>query len=124
MNRLRPVLIAALCSAVAACGGVVPPPATQISRPPAGPPASAFTRPGPLIGTDARHLIQMFGQPRLDIRESTMRKLQFANGRCVLDAYLYFPPQGKEQLVTHVDARTPTGTDIDAASCSAALQAK
>src|SRR3546814_20487597 len=83
--------------------------------PPAGPPASAFTRPGPLIGSDAKQLMRLFGQPRLDIRESAMRKLQFANGRCVLDAYLYLPPQGKEPLVTHVDARTPTGTDVDAA---------
>lgn len=120
----RPALVAALSLPLAACGGVVPPPATQVARPPAGPPASAFTRPGPLIGSDARHLTQMFGQPRLDIRESTMRKLQFANGRCVLDAYLYVPPQGKEPLVTHVDARTPAGTDIDPASCAAMLQAK
>src|SRR3546814_12413998 len=77
-----------------------------------------------LIGSDAKQLMRLFGQPRLDIRESAMRKLQFANGRCVLDAYLYLPPQGKEPLVTHVDARTPPGTDVDAASCSAALQAK
>ena len=124
MKRPHLALIAALSSTLAACGGVVPPPPTQIARPPAGPPASAFTRPGPLIGTDARHLMQMFGQPRLDIRENAMRKLQFANGRCVLDAYLYVPPLGKEPLVTHVDARTPTGTDIDPVSCSAALQAK
>jgi len=124
MNRARLALAAALSTALAACGGVVPPPATQIGRPPAGPPASAFTRPGPLMGSDARHLMQMFGQPRLDVRESTVRKLQFANGRCVLDAYLYVPPQGKEPLVTHVDARTPTGADVDPANCAAALQAK
>jgi hypothetical protein len=128
MNRFhlapRSALVAVLSSALAACGGVVPPPAQQIVPPPAGPPASAFTRPGPLIGLDAKHLIQLFGQPRLDIRESTVRKLQFANGRCVLDAYLYVPPQGREPLVTHVDARTPTGTDIDPASCAAMLQAK
>ncbi|EPR16975.1 hypothetical protein M527_18920 [Sphingobium indicum IP26] len=124
MTRPHPALVVASLLTLAACGGVVPPPATQIARPPAGPPASAFTRPGPLIGSDAKQLMRLFGQPRLDIRESAMRKLQFANGRCVLDAYLYLPPQGKEPLVTHVDARTPTGTDVDAASCSAALQAK
>lgn len=124
MNRLHPAIAAALFLPLAACGGVVPPPATHVAPPPAGPPASAFTRPGPLIGSDARHLMQMFGQPRLDIRESTMRKLQFANGRCVLDAYLYVPPQAKEPLVTHVDARTPAGIDTDPASCAAALQAK
>ncbi|WP_313806393.1 hypothetical protein [Sphingobium sp.] len=121
---IRPALVALLSLTLAACGGVVPPPAAHVAPPPAGPPASAFTRSGPLIGSDARHLIQLFGQPRLDIRESTMRKLQFANGRCVLDAYLYVPPQGREPLVTHVDARTPAGTDVDPASCAAALQAK
>ncbi|WP_150292977.1 hypothetical protein [Sphingobium estronivorans] len=124
MTRSHLALAAALSLPLAACGGVVPPPATTIARPPAGPPASAFTRSGPLIGSDAKQLMRLFGTPRLDIRESAMRKLQFANGRCVLDAYLYMPPQGKEPLVTHVDARTLTGTDIDAASCAAALQSK
>lgn len=124
LNRPSLALACALSLPLAACGGVVPPPAPQMVAPPAGPPASAFTRPGPLIGTDARHLIQMFGTPRLDIRESSVRKLQFANARCVLDAYLYVPPQGKEPLVTHVDARTPAGADVDPASCAAALQAK
>ncbi|WP_242127605.1 hypothetical protein [Sphingobium sp. Sx8-8] len=121
MNRAP--LAALLFLPLAACGGVVPP-ATHMAPPPAGPPASAFTRPGPLIGSDAKHLMQMFGQPRLDIRETTVRKLQFGNGRCVLDAYLYVPPQGKEPLVTHVDARTPTGTDVDPAGCAAMLQGK
>ena len=53
-----------------------------------------------------------------------MRKLQFANGRCILDAYLYAPARGKEPVVTHVDARSPTGTDVDPAACATALQAK
>lgn len=108
---------------LAACsGGVVP--QTGYTPPPAGPPASAFTKPGPLAGSDAKRLTQMFGTPRLDIRESTVRKLQFANGRCVLDAYLYSPAKGKEPVVTHVDARSPTGTDVDPAACAATLQAK
>ncbi|WP_022682450.1 hypothetical protein [Sphingobium bisphenolivorans] len=122
MIRCRPALAVLLSLPLAACGGVVPPPPSRIAAPPAGPPASAFTKSGPLIGMDARHLTQKFGTPRLDIRESTMRKLQFGNGRCVLDAYLYVPPQGKEPLVTHVDARSPAGADMDPASCAAALQ--
>lgn len=77
---------------------------------------------GPLMGMDARHLVQQFGTPRLDIRESTMRKLQFANGRCVLDAYLYAPARGKEPVVTHVDARTPAGADTDPGACASALR--
>ena len=108
--------------ALAACGGVVP--ESSYTPPPAGPPASAFLKQGPLLGSDAKALTRLFGQPRLDIRETTVRKLQFANGRCVLDAYLYAPGQGKEPVVTHVDARTPAGTDVDPAGCAAALQAK
>ena len=123
MKPSRLILAAALALPLAACGGSIVPPA-PIARPPAGPPASAFMRPGPLMGLDARHLIQQFGTPRLDIRESTMRKLQFANGRCILDAYLYSPSNGKEPVVTHVDARTPAGTDIDPGACATALQAR
>ena len=123
MNLARLAFGAALALSLAACGGSIVPPA-PIHAPPAGPPASAFMRPGPLMGMDARHLIQQFGTPRLDIRESAMRKLQFAGARCVLDAYLYPPPQGREPVVTHVDARTPAGLDMDPASCAAALQAK
>lgn len=118
--RLAP---AALSLALGACGGGIVPPA-PIAPPPAGPPASAFTKPGPLMGMDARHLIQQFGTPRLDIRESTVRKLQFANSRCVLDAYLYAPARGKEPVVTHVDARTPAGVDMDPAACATALQGR
>lgn len=121
-TSLRPLIAMLLFLPLAACGGgaVIP----QIAPPPAGPPASAFTKSGPLIGMDARRLTQMFGTPRLDIRESTARKLQFANGRCVLDAYLYAPGAGREPLVTHVDARTPAGADVDPAGCANMLQSR
>jgi len=82
----------------------------------------------PSTGTQRRNtggtidILAIAGTPRLDIRESTMRKLQFSNGRCVLDAYLYPPPQGREPVVTHVDARNSTGTDMDPASCAASLR--
>lgn len=122
MNTVRLIFALALSGSLAACGSVVPP--ASVGRPPAGPPASAFMRSGPLMGMDARRLIQQFGTPRLDIRESTMRKLQFANGRCVLDAYLYAPGRGKEPVVTHVDARTPAGTDLDPGACAANFHAK
>lgn len=124
MKTLRSGLTSLLALPLAACGaGTVVPPARPIA-PPAGPPASAFMKQGPLMGSDARRLTQMFGQPRLDIRETTVRKLQFGNGRCILDAYLYAPAHGKEPVVTHVDARSPTGTDVDPAACATALQAK
>ena len=121
MNRIASVL--ALSLLLSACGGAIPGP-QAIGVPPAGPPASAFQQAGPLMGMDARRLTQMFGPPRLDIRERTVRKLQFANGRCVLDAYLYAPAQGKEPIVTHVDARSPAGADADAAACATILRTK
>ena len=73
-----------------------------------------------VIGQDAAGLARLFGQADADIREGTARKLQFASGICVLDAYLY--PKGADGLrVTYLDARQPDGSPIDRASCVAAL---
>lgn len=121
MNR-RLLFALAMALPLAACGGGAPAP--SFTPAPALPPAGLPARPGSLAGADARALTQMFGQPRLDIRESTMRKLQFANGRCVLDAYLYPSAKSREPVVTHVDARNPLGIDVDPAACAAALQGK
>jgi len=74
-----------------------------------------------VLGQDARALIMLFGNPDQDVREAPARKLQYASGVCVLDAYLYPQGPGREPVVTHVDARLPTGEDIDRASCIAAL---
>ena len=75
-----------------------------------------------IIGRTAPALISLFGQPALDLHEGSARKLQFLNGQCVLDAYLY-PQRGQgEAVVTHVDARLPDGRDIDQANCIAALR--
>ena len=80
--------------------------------------AGSFGAPGaPLLGMDAKKLVSLLGQPRLDIRDRTVRKMQFANGRCVIDAYLYAPARGREPQVTHIDARLPTGEDAPVASC-------
>lgn len=75
-----------------------------------------------LAGADARRLVALFGQPRMDVRESTVRKLQFANGRCVLDAYLYATGRKKEPVVAHVDTRLASGADVDQAACILSLQ--
>lgn len=74
-----------------------------------------------VIGKDARALIALFGTPDQDVREAPARKLQYVSTVCVLDAYLYPPSPGREPIVTHLDARLPTGDDIDRASCVAAL---
>jgi hypothetical protein len=111
-------------AALAALGGC----ASGPSRPaPAKPQAPAIPPPGlnvpadsPLIGRTAQALVALFGQPALDQREGTGRKLQFLGRDCVLDAYLY--PRGQsEAVVTHVDARLPDGRDTDRAACAAAL---
>ena len=73
-----------------------------------------------VIGQDAAGLVRLFGQPDQEMREGTARKLQFASGICVLDAYLY--PKGNDApRVTYLDARQPDGRAIDRASCVAAL---
>lgn len=120
----RCMMAALLALPLAACGAGTVVPRAGYAPAPAGPPASAFLKQGPLMGSDAGALNRMFGTPRLDIRETTVRKLQFANGRCVLDTYLYAPARGKEPVVTHVDARTPAGADVDPAACATALQAR
>lgn len=73
-----------------------------------------------VLGHNANALVALFGQPELDVREDQARKLQFAGPICVLDAYLY-PKNGREPVVTYLDARQPDGRDIDRASCVSAL---
>ncbi|WOK38077.1 hypothetical protein [Sphingomonas sp. C3-2] len=75
-----------------------------------------------VLGQDARALTRLFGQPVQDMREFSGRRLQFTNGRCVLDAYLYARREGQEAVVTHVDARLPDGRDTDRAGCAATLK--
>ena len=107
------LLLAAACAATPAAK---PPTTTQVSvRSP------TISGQEGVIGRDARTLIGQFGEPDLDIREGTARKLQFAGPACILDAYLYPRAGGGEPLVTHIDARLPDGRDMDRASCIAAL---
>lgn len=113
MKRLLLALLPT--AALAGCGGTV-------ARP-----VSVGTRPATLssvglervMGQDAAGLTRLFGQPDADTREGDARRLQFAGRFCILDAYLY--PKGGEPRVTWVDAREPDGSNIDRASCVAAL---
>ncbi|AUW57238.1 hypothetical protein C1T17_03175 [Sphingobium sp. SCG-1] len=120
----RIFLASVLALGLSACASV--PAAAPVSTlpPPSGPMASAYGKGHLLIGADAKKLIQMFGRPRLDIRDPSVRKLQFANGRCVLDTYLYASAKGKEPVVTYADSRTPAGKDVDPAACATMLTAK
>ena len=84
--------------------------------------APVLTGPGldRVLGQDAAGLQRLFGQPDADVREGPGRKLQFASGICVLDAYLY-PTGSAAPRVSYLDARQPDGSPIDRASCVAAL---
>jgi hypothetical protein len=75
-----------------------------------------------ILGLTAGELVQRFGAPALQVREGAGLKLQFRGRACVLDAYLYPPPQGGgPERVTHVDARLANGNDTDQLACIAAL---
>jgi hypothetical protein len=74
-----------------------------------------------LIGLTAAELAARFGPPRFEVREGPGLKLQYGSAACVLDAYLYPPARGGAERVTHVDTRTPAGTDTAQAGCVAAL---
>ncbi|HET9813480.1 MAG TPA: hypothetical protein VFP57_07480 [Sphingomicrobium sp.] len=113
MRRLTP----AFTLFVAAC-------ATAPQKPP--PPATVVTpspqRSSGLLGLSSSELVQRFGNPALQVREGAGLKLQFRRRGCVLDAYLYAPPQGGVERVAHIDTRYPTGADANPQSCVAALE--
>jgi hypothetical protein len=74
-----------------------------------------------VMGKTVRELVALFGPADLDQHEGLARRLQFVGPACVLDTYLYPEKTGAEPLVTYIDARLPSGEDIDRASCVAAL---
>jgi hypothetical protein len=77
-----------------------------------------------LLGLTATDLLSHFGNPALQVREGAGLKLQFRSPRCVLDAYLYQPPGGGTERVSHIDARLPSGVDTDQAACVSALESR
>lgn len=78
---------------------------------------------GDLIGASAGDLTRRFGPPRLTVREGVGTKLQFANEKCVIDAYLYPPTSGSGALrVTHVDTRTREGRGAEQTTCITSVE--
>src|SRR6187549_2409549 len=76
-----------------------------------------------VIEHDTASLVRRFGDPRLDVREGDMRKLQFAGEPCVLDVFLYPLHEGQEPVATYVEARRGSdGQEVDRAACVAALR--
>ena len=140
MRRLSPILLLGVAAALAGCGpqkprpasAPLPPVAVNIARPSK---IEAISRPVPapevmhlpgldnVIGANAGALLRQFGEPRIDLREADMRKLQFSGAPCVLDIYLYPPETGGEPVATHIEARRGSdGQDVDRAQCVAALR--
>ena len=100
----------------AACAPRVQQPAPVVFAPVTRPPS------GVLIGLTASELGARFGQPTFQVREGAGTKLQWSENGCVLDAYLYPPESGRGvERVIHVDARGPSGVDLDLNSCLALL---
>ncbi|MEK6636677.1 MAG: hypothetical protein AABY88_01200 [Pseudomonadota bacterium] len=117
---LRNATILAGALILSACATT--PTAPKFAKPsPVSPPLVSPTGLDRVIGRNATTLTSLFGNADQDVREDNSRKLQFSSGICILDAYLYTPPKGKEPLVSYVDARQPDGKPIDRASCVAAL---
>ena len=111
---------------------VIRPPVTGVPPTrPVAPPVTGFRAPGVqhvpglegVIEQDAASLQRQFGNPRLDVREGDMRKLQFAGQACVLDVFLYPLRTGAEPVATYVEARRASdGQEVDRAACAAALR--
>ncbi len=108
MRRLAPTLALVL----AACSTVPKSEPVPLTVRPATAPS------GELVGMSVHDLGLRFGQPRFQVEEGPGTKLQWAGGGCVLDVYLYPPASGRGiERVTHVDARRPSGADLDVRGC-------
>jgi hypothetical protein len=130
------LLFTAACAAVPAPQQSAPAPQPRVQQPvpptrPAPPPMAGPRAPQiqrlpgleQVIEHDTASLVRRFGNPRLDVREDDMRKLQFADEACVLDVYLYPLREGTEPVATHVEARRASdGREVDRASCVRALE--
>lgn len=113
---MRRIVTLAAALLLAGCASQEPVPTPQATPGPAPKPQVVHSD---LIGATAGQLIQLLGQPALQVREGAGLKLQFRGRTCVLDAFLY--PQGNQgERVTYVDARLPSGTDVNTQQCIAA----
>ena len=112
--------VPALTLLLAAC-------ATEPGPPPGTTPApttGSSHQHGHLIGLSTSELGELFGAPALQVREGPGLKLQYRGGGCVLDAYLYPPPNGQGiERVSHIDARLTSGADTDINGCEARIEA-
>jgi len=102
---------------LAACSGTPAPEEAPAPPPAANSPNVVHSN---LIGASAAQLIQLFGQPALQVREGPGLKLQWRGRSCILDAYLYAQGAAGER-VAHVDTRVQSGADTDQLTCVGSL---
>lgn len=132
MNRPMEISKQAIITSVAAlflagCGGGGARPAAANLPPRDLPATNVAVRPisaqglEAVMGKDSGALTRLFGEPRLNVKEVSGRKLQFAGTACILDAYLYTDGTNGAEVVTHVDARRRDGAEVDRAACVNAL---
>ena len=133
---LSAALLLAACASTPAPQASPPPPprpAEQAQVPPSRPVITASSNvPAPrilegpglsgIIREEAGPILLRFGQPRLDVLEGDMRKLQFAGDACVLDIFLYPLQPGGTPVATWVEARRASdGAAVDRLACIQAL---
>ena len=112
------IVLLALLLFLAACA----PRVAQQPAPTTTPTVAERPSSGVLIGLTASELGTRFGAPGFQVREGAGTKLQWSENGCVLDAYLYPPPNGQGvPRVMHVDARNPSGVDLNIDSCLALM---
>jgi hypothetical protein len=117
---MRIILTSTLLLALAGCGATPRPAPTSVG---VALPAPARES-GVLIGLDANALAARLGLPRLQVREGSGTKLQFAGGSCLLDAYLYPAPGGGAPRVEHVDTRGRDGRIVNQANCITMIETR
>lgn len=143
MKLAIPVIAALLLSACASTPRPVDRPSAPPTAPSSGqarptppsapppPPVDGFRMPeimqGPglsgVIREGANSLVAQFGQPRLDVAEGDMRKLQFASQACVMDIYLYPLRPDAEPVATWIETRRASdGAQVDMVACMQALR--
>lgn len=107
---------------LAACA-TAPRPTVESPQPAAPAPAPRPAYGGSVIGLSEAELTQRFGPAPFRVRDGSGLKLQWQNGTCVLDTYLYPPLRGGgAATVLHADARRPgTGETVAVEGCVAAL---
>ena len=117
MRRLVPALMLTFAACAPRPQQAPPPPQQTVVTP-------SPHRQSDLLGLTASELVQRFGNPALQVREGTSVKLQFRGRGCVLDAYLYPPPTGGVQRVSHIDTRFTSGVDASQQACITARESR